>query len=146
MNELHIFVLICNYDECFCFSLKRDASPHHALSQGSEKCVKALVAQSCLTLCNPVDCSLPGSSLHGILQARILEWLPFPSPGGLPDPGIEPVSPALLADSLLAKFGPCKRSLSLQFRTIQKGHLSLDFMELAKSLLWLHLSSVSHSA
>ena len=32
------------------------------------------VAQSCLTLCDPVDCSLPGSSLHGILQARVLEW------------------------------------------------------------------------
>ena len=56
--------------------------------------------------------------------------LPFPSPGGLRDPGIEPVSPALLADSLLAKFGPCKRSLSLQFRTIQKGHPSSDLMEL----------------
>ena len=33
--------------------------------------------------------------LHGILQARILEWLPFPPPGDLPDPGIEPWSPAL---------------------------------------------------
>ena len=33
------------------------------------------VAQSCLTLCEPVDCSLPGSSIHGILQARILEWV-----------------------------------------------------------------------
>ena len=33
------------------------------------------VAQSCLTLCHPIDCSLPGSSLHGILQARILEWV-----------------------------------------------------------------------
>ena len=32
-------------------------------------------AQSCLTLCNPMDCSLPGSSLHGILQARVLEWV-----------------------------------------------------------------------
>ena len=32
-------------------------------------------AQSCLTLCDPMDCSLPGSSLHGILQARILEWV-----------------------------------------------------------------------
>ena len=39
-------------------------------------CVK--VAQSCLTLCNLVDCSLPGSSVHGILQARILEWLAVP--------------------------------------------------------------------
>ena len=33
------------------------------------------VAQSCLTLCDPVDCSPPGSSIHGILQARILEWV-----------------------------------------------------------------------
>ena len=33
------------------------------------------VTQSCLTLCDPVDCSLPGSSFHGILQARILEWV-----------------------------------------------------------------------
>ena len=33
------------------------------------------VAQSCLTLCNPVDYSLPGFSVHGILQARILEWV-----------------------------------------------------------------------
>ena len=32
------------------------------------------VAQSCLTVCNPVDCSLPGSSIHGTLQARVLEW------------------------------------------------------------------------
>ena len=34
-----------------------------------------LVAQSCLTLCDPMDCSPPGSSVHGILQARILEWV-----------------------------------------------------------------------
>ena len=34
-----------------------------------------LVAQSCLTLCDPVDCSPPGSSVHGILQARTLEWV-----------------------------------------------------------------------
>ena len=40
------------------------------------------VAQLSLTLCDPMDCSPPGSSVHGILQARILEWLPFPSPGG----------------------------------------------------------------
>ena len=37
--------------------------------------VKMLVAQLCLTLCDPVDLSLPGSSVHGILQARILEWV-----------------------------------------------------------------------
>ena len=38
------------------------------------------VAQSCLILCDPMDCSPPGSYLHGILQARILEWAAFPSP------------------------------------------------------------------
>ena len=37
-----------------------------------------LVAQSCPTLCDPVDCSLPGSSVHGILQARLLEWIAIP--------------------------------------------------------------------
>ena len=39
--------------------------------------------------------SLPGSSVHGIAQARILEWVAIPLPGDLPDPGIEPASPAL---------------------------------------------------
>ena len=64
--------------------------------------VCVLVTQLCLTLCNPIDCSLQGSSVHGILQGRILEWvgLPVPSPGDLPIPGIEPWSPALEANSL----------------------------------------------
>ena len=61
--------------------------------------MKVLVAQSRPILCNPMDCSLPGSSVHGILQARILEWvLPFSPPGDLPDPGIEPGFLALQAD------------------------------------------------
>ena len=42
--------------------------------------VKVLVTQSCLTLCDPMDCSPPGSSVHGILQARILEWVAIPFP------------------------------------------------------------------
>ena len=41
----------------------------------THKWVWVIVAQSCLTLCNPMDCSLPGSSVHGILQARLLEWV-----------------------------------------------------------------------
>ena len=44
-----------------------------------------------------MDCSPPGSSVHGILQARILGWVAVPSPGDLPDPGIKPTSPASLA-------------------------------------------------
>ena len=63
-------------------------------------CVCMLVAQSCLTLCDPMDCNLPGSFVHGISQARILEWVAFPSPGDLPNLGIEPRSPSLQANSL----------------------------------------------
>ena len=63
--------------------------------------VQVLVAQAYLTVCDPMDCSLPGSSVHGILQARIPEWVAIPfSPGDLSDQGIEPGSPALQADSL----------------------------------------------
>ena len=59
------------------------------------------VTQWCLTLCDPMDCSLSGSSVHGIFQARVLEWIAISfSPGDLPDPGIEPGSPALQADAL----------------------------------------------
>ena len=61
--------------------------------------VKRLVVRSCLILCYPMDYSSPDSYVHQILQGRILERLPFPSPGVLSDPGIEPRSAALQADS-----------------------------------------------
>ena len=63
-------------------------------------------AQLCPTLCNPVDSSPPSSSIHGILQARILEWVVISSSRDLPTPGIEPVcpaSPALAGNSLPLK-------------------------------------------
>ena len=47
------------------------------------------------SFCNPVDCSLPASSVYGISQTRILGRLPFPSPGDLPHPGFKSESPAL---------------------------------------------------
>ena len=62
-------------------------------------CVHAKLLQSRPTLCDFMDYSLPGSSIHGILQARILEWLPHPPPVNLPDQGIELKSPALHVDS-----------------------------------------------
>ena len=61
------------------------------------------VTQSCPTLCHPMDCSPPGSSLHGIFQARILEWVAISFSRGLPDPGIEPRSPSLQADALTSE-------------------------------------------
>ena len=54
--------------------------------------VLSSVAQSCLTLCDPMDYSLMDSSVNGIFQARILERLPFPSLGDLSNPGIKPMS------------------------------------------------------
>ena len=64
--------------------------------------------QSCPTLSDPMDCSPPGSSVHEVLQARILEWLGFPNLGDRPNPGIEPMSlesPASQADTLLGHLG-----------------------------------------
>ena len=63
---------------------------------------KVLVTESCPTLCDLMDCSPPGSSVHGILQARIVEWM-FPSPGDLPDLEIKPGSLAFREDSLLSE-------------------------------------------
>ena len=48
--------------------------------------------QSCMTLCDPMDHSPPGSSVHGILQARKLKWVACSFPEDLPDPGMEPAS------------------------------------------------------
>ena len=62
--------------------------------------VKVLVTQSCLTLFDSMDCSLPGSSVHGILQARILEWVAISFPRGSSQPRMKPRSLALRADSL----------------------------------------------
>ena len=60
--------------------------------------LQAKSLQLCPALCDPMDYSLPGSSVHAILQARILECVVMPSSGDLPNPGIEPtplMSPAL---------------------------------------------------
>ena len=59
-------------------------------------------AQLCLTLCNPMDCSPPGSFVHGILQWEYWSGLPFPTPGDLPNPGIE--SMCLMSPALAGRF------------------------------------------
>ena len=57
----------------------------------------AKLLQLCLTLCDPMGGSLPSSSVHGIFQARILEWVAMPSSGDLPNSGIELASLMSLA-------------------------------------------------
>ena len=63
-------------------------------------CERATSIQLCPTLCNLMDCSPPGSSVHGILRQGSWSGLSCPPPGDFPDPGMEPRSSALQADSL----------------------------------------------
>ena len=58
------------------------------------------ITQLCLTLCDYMDCSLPGSSIHGIFQARVLEWVAISFSRDLPNPGIVPESSTLQAGAL----------------------------------------------
>ena len=85
-----------------CFILLAYVHPRILFIPGSmlgEK-VKVLVAQSCLTLCNPMNCSCQASLSMEFSRQKYWSGLPFPSPGDLPNSGIEPGSPALQADFL----------------------------------------------
>ena len=64
-------------------------------------CACVLIPQSCSTLCNPTDCSLPDTSVQGIFQARILEWVAISFSRDLLNPVLKTTPPALQADSLL---------------------------------------------
>ena len=66
--------------------------------------MEVLISQSCLTLCDPMDCSPPGSSVYGKLQARILEWVAIPFSRGS--------SPALWVDSLPSE--PPEKGITLR--------------------------------
>ena len=65
--------------------------------------VESEVTQSCPTLSDPMDCSPPGSSTMGFSRQEYWSGSPLPSPGDLPDPGIEPRSPSLQADALTSE-------------------------------------------
>ena len=71
---------------------------HHNVLIGKSE---SEVPQLCPTPCDPMGYSLPGSSVHGFSRQEYWSGLPFPSPGDLPNPGIEPRSSALQADMLL---------------------------------------------
>ena len=96
------------------------------------------VAQACPTLCNPMDCSPSGSSVHGIIRQEYWSGLPFPSPGDLPNPGIEPRSPALLADALLSEppGKPSKEFIELQ---INDARLLCHGILQARKLEWVDI-------
>ena len=95
--------------------------PRLQLSLYKRKVLKESVSRSVvLTLCDPMDCSPPGSSVHGILQARILEWVAIPFRRWSPNPGIEPGSPTLKADSLPSE-PPGKPPLQEKIKKLSSG-------------------------
>ena len=113
---------LCVFQKPLCF--REPPSLHHllpvSLSQGSE--CWALAAESCPSLCDPVDRSPPGSSVRGILQARLREWVALPSSRGSSQPqGWNPgLSPALQADSLASE--PPGKPLGFG----EQGHIHAD--------------------
>ena len=78
-----------------------------------ERPLKMIVTQLHLTLCSPMDCSSPVSAVHGILQAGILEWVAIPFSKDLPEPGIQPWSPALPSE-------PPNKDLKIRILFLQK--------------------------
>ena len=70
-------------------SIRVPVGCHPVITRSDAGTRATVCAQPCPTLCDPRDCDLPGSSAHGVLQARILGGLPFPSPGDLPSRGID---------------------------------------------------------
>ena len=93
------------------------------------------ITQPCPTLCDPM-----GYRVHGILQARILEWVAFSFPGDLPNLGTEPRSPTLQADSLPAESpGKSQLSFNIQFSSVAQSCLTLcDPMNCSMSGLPVH--------
>ena len=93
--------------------------------------------QSYTTLWDPTDCS-PAGSVHGILQARTLEWLPCPPSGYLPNPGIEPTSPALQVDSLPLNNQEAQLNISPLYNLV----FSYSFKKLKVKLYIISLSYI----
>ena len=79
------------------------------------------VAQLCMTLGDPVDCNLPGSSVHGLSRQKYWSGLPFPSPGDFPDPWIEPVSLAA-AGGFFTTAATCEVNIDQCFLNLEVDH------------------------
>ena len=123
------------------------ASEDKNLNQWTPRENESDVTQSCLTLCNLMECILPGSSVHGIFQVKVLEWVAIAFPGDLPNPGTELGSPALQADTLPSEPPGKDPGPPGKFHTILRPYSSVPiihhFSETSKLLveiffIWLH--------
>ena len=121
--------------------------------QATQSGKMSVVAQSCLTLCDPMDHNLPGSSVQGIFRQEYWSGLAFLSPGDLPDPGIEPGSCTLQADSLLSE-PPWKQPKCPSIDWIRKmqKHTQKYYSAIKKSeilpfaAMWMKLQNIQFSS
>ena len=104
--------------------------------------MRALLLQSCPILCDPVDCSLPGSSVHGFSRQEYWSGLPCPPPGDLPEPGMEPTS--LMLPTLAGGFSTTSATwepsmnmgvqISFQDSNFKKCHIFMFILAVAQRL------------
>ena len=103
----------------------------------------------CLTLCDPIDCSLSDSPIHGIFQARVLEWVAISSCRDLPNPGIEARSPALQADALPSE-PPFKHDLNKILYTytveVTNRFKGLELIDRVPEELWTEVRDIVQEA
>ena len=90
--------------------------------------MRAKSLQSCPTLCDPMDCSPPGASVHGIFQARVMEWAVISFSRGSSRPRGQPGSPALQADSYHLDRGEGRRESS---RMLGRSRLPVGLVKLS---------------
>ena len=93
-NQLSIYIFISGLCSVLLVSFFLSLGKYYAVL------IVVLLTKSCVTLCDPRDCTLPGFSVHGISQARVLEWVAITFYRGPSCPGIEPMSPYWQVDSL----------------------------------------------
>ena len=96
-------------------------------------CMRAQSLQLCPTLCDPMDYSPSGSSVHGILQARILEWIAMPSSRDFPEPGIKPMFLMSLAlvGVLFTTF------TTWEAQEVPEWGFSMLYISVSTSVLWM---------
>ena len=132
MTNVAVTCLKCTDNDLICLCPERIPEYSSVLS-------RTLISDSL----RPTDCSPPGSSVHGMFQARILEWAACPPPGDLPHPGIKPRSPSLQVDSLPAEppGKPQNTGVGVAY-SFSRGE-RIPTIELIKISIWTDFLSIS---
>ena len=95
-----------------------------------------MCAQLCLTLCDPMDCSPPGSSAHGISQARILEWVAMSFSRGSSHPR-DQTNISCIAGRLFITGPPGKHLININFATYYDDFFFIFFLQASLIVVWI---------